>query len=121
MAYLDSIDVRLRDYLDDDADLSVATVERLLSYTSDLLAGAMTPGDLARTWSDWFDLVVVFVVAYGSPELEDLEVASGFGRQTEWEHGAPPSGLVRGFLLVLELELDRYPKRNRTPSDSVPG
>jgi hypothetical protein len=108
MTYLDSIDVRLLDHVDEDADLSLATTERLLSYTSDLLAGAMTAAELAAVWPEWFDLVSAFIVIYGSLDLEDLEVESGFGRDTKSDDGGPPSGLVRGYLLILELELDLY-------------
>jgi hypothetical protein len=113
MTYLGSIDVRLRDYVDEDADLSPATLERLLASTSDLLAGTITATELAATWPEWFDLASVFIVTYGSLELEDLEVESGFGRQTESYEGEPPSGLVRAYLLVLELELDMCPKRRQ--------
>jgi hypothetical protein len=111
MTYIDTIDVRLREYVDEDADLSAAAIERLLSYTSDLLAGAITTAGLAEVWPEWFDLASFFVVSYGSLELEGLEVESGFGRQTEWDDGGPPSGLTRAYLLVLEIELDMCPKR----------
>ena len=113
MAYLDTFDVRLRVYLDGDVDLSSATIERLLSHTSDLLAGTITATDLAGSWPEWFDLVSLFIVSHGSPELEGLEVESGFGRKTEWDEGEPPSGLIRAYLLVLELELDMCPKRKQ--------
>jgi hypothetical protein len=113
--YLQSIDERLLEYLDQDEDLSVATTERLLAQTTDLLAGTMTPAGLKASWPDWFDLVSAFVITYGSVQLEDLEEESGFGPETESEDEGPPTGLVRGYLLTLELELDLYPEMKRSP------
>lgn len=113
--YLESIDKRLLDYLDEDEDLSVATTERMRSYTSDLLAGAITARRLAETWEDWFDLVAAFVTTYATADLEDLAEESGFGPDMEPETPGPPSGLVRGYLLMLELELDLYPERKHRP------
>jgi hypothetical protein len=112
--YLSSIDKRLLEYLDDDEDLSVETTGRLLTYTTDLLAGTLTASGLAAAWGDWFDLVGAFVTTYGSVELEDLEEESGFGPATESEEGEPPTGLRRGYLLTLELELDLYPETKRS-------
>jgi hypothetical protein len=111
--YLGSIDKRLLEYLDSDEDLSVATTGRLRSCVSDLLAGAVTADELMVEWPDWFPLVSAFVVTYGSVELEDLEEESGFGPQTGADDDGPPSGLVRGYLLALELELDMYPEIKR--------
>jgi hypothetical protein len=113
VTYLDSIDKRLLDYLDEDDELSVVSTRRLRSHISELLAGTMTTSTLSAAWPDWFDLVSAFVVTYGSLELEDLEVESGFGRDTEWDGEGPPSGLIRGYLLTLELELDVFSERKR--------
>jgi hypothetical protein len=113
--YLESIDTRLLSYLDQDEDLSVATSERLLALTTDLLAGTITPAGLKESWNDWFDLVSAFVITYGSVELEDLQEETGFGPETESEDNGPPTGLVRGYLLTLELELDLYPEMKRAP------
>ena len=113
VSYLESIDKRLLDYLDDNEDLSVATTERLRSYTSELLAGTITAPGLADAWADWFPLVSAFVTGYGSVELEDLSEDLAFGPETEADGAGPPSGLVRGYLLTLELELDLYPERKR--------
>jgi hypothetical protein len=106
--YLESIDKGLLDYLDENEDLSVATTRRLRSYTSELLAGTITTTGLLAAWPPFFDLVSAFVMTYGSVDLEDLEEEAGFGPATEWENGEPPSGITRGYLLVLELELDLY-------------
>jgi hypothetical protein len=79
VTYLDSIDKRLLDYLDEDDELAVVTTRRLRSHISELLAGTMTTAELTAAWPDWFDLVSAFVVIYGSLELEDLEVDSFVG------------------------------------------
>jgi hypothetical protein len=113
VTYLESIDKRLLDYLDEDDELSIATIQRLRSHISELLAGTLTTSALTAAWPEWFDLVSAFVITYGSFELEDLEVVSGFERETEWDSGAPPSGLIRGYLLTLELELDVFPETKR--------
>jgi hypothetical protein len=113
VTYLESIDKRLLDYLDDDDELSIATVQRLRPHISELLGGTMTTSALTAAWPEWFDLVSAFVITYGSLELEDLEVESGFGRESEWDSEAPPSGLMRGYLLTLELELDVFPETKR--------
>ena len=115
VTYLESIDKRLLDYLDDDGDLSVVTIQRLRSHISELLAGTLTTTALTEAWPDWFDLVSAFVVTYGSLDLEDLEVESGFGRETEWDGEAPHTGLIRGYLLTLELELDVFPETRGSP------
>jgi hypothetical protein len=114
VTHLGSIDKRLLTYLDDDEDMSLATIDRLRSMTSDLLAGTLTAPELTAQWADWFDLVSAFVVTYGSVELEDLEEEVGFGPDTEADEPGPPTGLLRGYLLSLELELDGYPEMKRS-------
>jgi hypothetical protein len=47
--------------------------------------------------------------------LEDREEESAFGPQTGADGDGPPSGLVREYLLALELELDMYPEIERGP------
>lgn len=106
--YLGSIDSHLLDYLDTNEDLSVATAERLRSCTSELLAGTVSVAELKGRWNDWFELVGAFVVTYGSADLEDLDEKTDFRSQVEVQNEGPPSGMERGYLLVLELELDLY-------------
>ena len=88
-------------------------MQRILAYTTDLLAGTLTAPGLSTAWKDWFDLAGAFVTTYGSVDLEDLKEESGFGPETEWVEGEPPTGLLRGYLLTLELELDLYPDTKR--------
>ncbi len=72
VSYLDTIDERLLEYLDDDNELSLDAVQRLRLYASSLLDGSLSPDHLAEDWADWFHLAPAFVLAYGTPELEEL-------------------------------------------------
>ena len=74
--YLDSIDERLLEYLDEDDELKLDAVKRLRFYTSALLEGSITPDHIVEDWPDWYQLVPTFVVTYGSEELQELEVAA---------------------------------------------
>ena len=56
VTYLDSIDERLLEYLDDDDDLKLDVVQRLRFYTSALLTGSVTPDHVVEDWPDWFQL-----------------------------------------------------------------
>ncbi len=67
VTYLDSIDERLLDYLDEDDELRPEVVKRLRYYASALLEGSVTPAAVAEDWEDWFDLTKAFVAAY-APE-----------------------------------------------------
>ena len=62
--YLDSIDERLLDYLDDDQELRLEVVKRLRYYASSLLEGSITPASVTEDWAEWFDLVGAFVASY---------------------------------------------------------
>ena len=64
LVYLDSIDERLLDYLDEEDELRAEVVRRLRYYTTALLNCIITPAAVAEDWPDWFDLVPAFVVAY---------------------------------------------------------
>jgi hypothetical protein len=59
VTYLDSIDGRLLEYLDDDDELKLDVVQRLRFYTSALLAGSITPDHVVEP--DWFQLAPAFV------------------------------------------------------------
>ncbi len=52
MTYLDSIDERLLDYLDEDDELRPEVVKRLRYYASALSEESITPGALAEDWAD---------------------------------------------------------------------
>jgi hypothetical protein len=113
VTYLDTIDERLLDYLDEDDDeLPLALVARLRGITSALLDGGLTPAQVTGEWVDYFALSGAFVAAYGSEDLEARELAAPFLRQDE---GAETSltEADRHYLLALELELDGYPEMRR--------
>jgi len=50
--YLDSIDERLLDYLDEDDELRPEVVKRLRYYTTALLDRTITPAAVAEDWPD---------------------------------------------------------------------
>ena len=62
LSYLDTIDKRLLEYLDEDDELSLYTVRRLRVYTTALLDGSVRPGHLMGAWADWFHLAQAFIV-----------------------------------------------------------
>ena len=64
VTYLDSIDERLLDYLDEEDELRPEVVMRLRTYATALLDGSITPAAVAEDWADWFDLLGAFVAAY---------------------------------------------------------
>ena len=56
VTYLDSIDERLLEYLDEDDELKLDAVHRLRFYTSTLLDGSITPMHVVEDWPDWYQL-----------------------------------------------------------------
>ncbi|MGO9581186.1 MAG: hypothetical protein ACLP36_00095 [Acidimicrobiales bacterium] len=48
--YLDAIDERLLEYLDDDDELKLDAVQRMGVCTSTLLTGSITPGHIVEDW-----------------------------------------------------------------------
>ena len=78
VTYLDSIDERLLDYLDENDELRPEVVKRLRYYTSALLEGTIMPAAVAEDWADWFDLAPAFVAAYAPDEVGELEEAATF-------------------------------------------
>jgi len=61
VSYLDSIDERLLEYLDEDEELELDAVQRLRFYTSALLEGSITPDHVMEDWPDWYQLTPAFV------------------------------------------------------------
>ena len=86
--YLDSIDERLLDYLDEDDELRPEVVKRLRYYTTALLDGTITPAAVAEDWPDWYDLVRAFVAAYAPEEVAEL--GGGGGRSWTPEDATTP-------------------------------
>ncbi len=107
VGYLDSIEERLLDYLDEEDELGPEVVKRLRYYTTALLDGTITPTAVAEDWPDWFDLVGAFVVAYsrgggrarGGARVQDAE-----------DFDQPLSEADRAYLVALEPLLDAYPE-----------
>ena len=107
--YLDSIDERLLDYLDQDDELRPEVVKRLRYYTTALLDGTITPAAVVEDWPDWFDLTRACVAAHATEDIEVLEEAAPLMSD---EVGADTvlTEADRAYLTALELLLDAYPE-----------
>ena len=110
VSYLDAIDERLLEYLDDEGELKLEVVQRLRFYTSALLNGSLSPDHVVQDWADWFQLVPAFVAAYGTDELKEAEVASVFLETVEEHEHVSLNDAVRSYLKALESWLDVYPE-----------
>ncbi|MGO9581813.1 MAG: hypothetical protein ACLP36_03300 [Acidimicrobiales bacterium] len=110
VSYLDAIDERLLEYLDDDDELRLDAVQRLRFYTSALLDGSITPDHVVEDWPDWFQLVSAFVAAYGSEELQELEGGAVFLRAVEEDDDIALTEADLAYLKALESWLDIYPE-----------
>jgi hypothetical protein len=113
-SYLDAIDERLLDYLDDDDELKLDVVQRLRFYTSALLAGLITPKHVEEDWPDWYHLAPAFVAAYGTEELKELEDAAMFLRAVEEHDDVSLTEADVAYLTALETWLDMYPEMRTT-------
>jgi hypothetical protein len=114
VSYLDAIDERLLEYLDDDDELKLDTVQRLRFYTSAVLDGSLSPDHVVEDWADWFQLVPAFVAAYGTDELKEAEAASVFLEAVEEHENVSLDDAVRAYLKALEAWLDVYPEMRAT-------
>jgi hypothetical protein len=115
VVYLDSIDDRLLDYLDDDEELKLDTVKRLRFYTTAMLDGSITPTALHEDWPDWFDLAPAFAAAYAPEDVEELEEAPALLEGPG--DGAPLTAPDQVSLRALEPLLDMYPEMRATDQD----
>jgi len=112
VAFLDAIDERLLDYLDDEEELRLDTIERLWLYADALLEGSLTPAVVEEDWSDWFDLAAAFRTAYAPMWLADLEEAAPFLKVIRDD-----TRLVRAdraYLLAFTSLLDAHRKMRRS-------
>lgn len=109
VVYLDSIDERLQDYLDDADELRPEVIKRLRYYTSVLLEGSICPAAVAEDWVDWFDLTLAFVAAYAPEGIEELEEAAPL-MSAEVEAGTVLTEADRAYLAAVELLLGTYPE-----------
>ena len=112
--YLDSIDERLLEYLDEDEELKLEAVQRLRFYTSALLDGSITPDHVLEDWPDWYQLVPAFVATYGSDELRELEIGAEFLGAIEEREDVSLSKADLAYLKALEAWLDMYPEMRTT-------
>ncbi len=107
VTYLDSIDERPLDYLDEDDEMRPEVVKRLRYYASALLEGSITPAAVAEDWADWFDLAAAFVAAYAPEAIEELEEGhSSRARGTD----TVLTEADRVYLAAVEPLLDAYPE-----------
>ncbi len=109
VVYLDSIDERLFDYLDEDDELRPEVVKRVRYYASALLEGLITPAAVAEDWVDWFDLTQAFVAVYASEEVAELEDAAPL-MNDEVEEETVLIEADQAYLTAVELLLDAYPE-----------
>jgi hypothetical protein len=109
VVYLDSIDERLLDYLDEEDELRPEVVRRLRYYASALLEGSITPAAVAEDWADWFDLTRAFVAACAPEEIEELEEAAPL-MTDEVGEGTVLTAADCAYLAAVEPLLDAYPE-----------
>ncbi len=57
VTYLDSIDERLLEHLDQDDELKLDAVQRIRFYTTALFDGSISPEHIDEDWQDWYVLV----------------------------------------------------------------
>ncbi len=109
VVYLDSIDERLLDYLDEHQELRLDTVKRLRYYATALLEGSIMPSAVAEDWADWFDLVRAFVAAYTPEGIGELEEAAPL-MSAEVGEGTVLTDVDRTYLVAVDPLLDAYPE-----------
>jgi len=114
VVYLDSVDERLLEYLDEDDELKLDAVQRLRFYTSALLVGSITPMHVVEDWLDWYALVPAFVAAYGSDELQELELGAEFLGAIEEDEDVILTKADLAYLKELEAWIDMYPEMRTT-------
>ena len=110
VSYLDAIDERLLEYLDDDDELRLHAVQRMRFYTSALLATSITADHVVEDWPDWFQLAPAFVATYGSRELQELEGGAVFLRAVEEHDDVALTEADLAYLKALEGWFDVYPE-----------
>jgi hypothetical protein len=114
VVYLDSIDERLLEYLDEDEELKLDAVQRLRFYTTALLDGSITPDHVMEDWPDWYQLVPAFVATYGSDELQELEGAAVLLEAIEEDEDVTLNEADRDYLKALEEWLGMYSEIRNT-------
>jgi hypothetical protein len=102
VVYLDSIDERLLEYLDEDDEPKLDAVQRLRFYATALLEGWITPDHVVEDWPDWYQLAPVLVAAYGTEELQELEGAAEFPDAVEEQDDVGLTEADRVYLKPLD-------------------
>ncbi|MGD0986110.1 MAG: hypothetical protein ABSA65_20255 [Acidimicrobiales bacterium] len=114
VTYLDSIDDRLLEYLDEDEELKLDAVQRLRFYTSALLEQSITRTTSGMIGWTSYVLVPAFVAAYGPEQLKELKGRAEFLRAAEEDDEVNLTEGDRAYLTMLEAWLDMYPKMRIT-------
>ena len=114
VTYLDSIDERLLEYLDEDEELKLEAVKRLRFYTSALLDESITPVHVVEDWLDWYALVPAFVAAYGSDELRELEIGAEFLGAIDEGEDVILTDADLAYIKELQAWIDMYPEMRTT-------
>ncbi len=114
VTYLDSIDERLLEYLDEDYELKLDIVQRISFYTTALLAGWINPKHVVEDRLDWYVLVPAFVATYGSEELQGMECGAAFLGAIEEDEDVSLTEADRAYLKALEAGLGMYPEMRTT-------
>jgi hypothetical protein len=110
VAYLLTVDERLLDYLDQNGEIGIDTVQRLRHCTTDLLGGSMSPADVVKEWPDWYLLAPAFVAAYLPEDVEVMEEKATFLGAVERGWDVALTEADRTFLTALQLHLVMYPQ-----------
>jgi hypothetical protein len=114
VVYLDSVDERLLEYLDEDDELKLDAVQRIRFYTSALLDGSITPMRVVEDWLDWYALVPAFVAAYGSDELRELEIGAEFLGAIDEGEDVILTEADLAYIKELQAWIDMYPEMRTT-------
>ncbi len=110
VVYLDSIDERLLNHLDDEGELHLNTVQRIRLYTDALLDGSVSPTAIAEDWPDWYLLAAAFVTVYAPEEVDDLEEETAFLDAVESGEDVVLTEADRSYLWALRRHLGLYPE-----------
>ena len=116
-AYLGSIDGKLVRYLDEQKELSVATVAHLHRYAVALVQRLIVPAQVEEDWRDFFELAEAFVLAYGSKRLGLLNRRARLLDTRAKPAGEPVGGPDRLFLMHFVDELGRHVSQSQRSDD----
>ena len=114
VSFLAAVDDRLLDYVDEQKDLRLDTVERLWLYTSALADRSITPAVVEEDWPDWFDLVAAFRAAYTPEWVRGLEEAAPILTNARGRDTTRLAKADRAYLLVLESLLHMHYQGRRS-------